>query len=74
MADLTDAQEAALDKAWDLIKEHFDNAVLIIETEVEQSNTPDNFFVTSYHGGVSLCIGLMERAKHRLIQKALSPE
>lgn len=59
---MTDAQKSAKDKVWDIIKEHFDHAVLLIETEAEEDT--DRIFICNYHSGITTAIGLCERGKH----------
>lgn len=58
---LTEAQVEALNKAWDLLREHFDHAILAYETEARVGTR--RTFDCNYHGGVSAAIGLAEQAK-----------
>jgi hypothetical protein len=64
--ELTKAQEEALCKAWDLLKEHFDAVLLTYDTEVPEGT--DRAFACYYAGGISTCVGMAERAKFRMLR------
>jgi hypothetical protein len=64
--DLTEAQNEAVEKAWALMREHFDGAVLIFDTETKDGN--DTLFGVNYQGGVNRSIGLTQRANFRLMK------
>ncbi len=63
----TQAQKEALTKAWDLITEHFDRAVLLINTD-KLSDDQETTTCYYWRGGVLSAIGLMEVAKQRLME------
>ena len=63
MDTLTKVQNDTRDKAWEMLKEHFDNVVLIIETEAQDGT--DRLFLSNYHGGITVGIGMCERASYR---------
>jgi hypothetical protein len=65
--DLTPAQMGALDKAWDMLEEHFDHVLLLIDTEAPEGE--DRVFQCGYHGGITAAIGLCERAKIQIVEE-----
>lgn len=58
---MTPAQEDALNKLQDIVREHFDSGIIIVESD----DTREMF----WHGGISNAIGQCEVAKIRLIQR-----
>lgn len=69
---LTPAQKQARDKAWEILKEHFDSAVLIFDTEVKEGT--DRAFQANFDGGITMAIGLCDRARMRFSQMAEMPQ
>lgn len=66
---MTNAQQEAWTKSTELLKEHFDTFVLIIDTEAPENL--DRLFDAMWHGGGSTVgIGLCERAKHRMLSRS----
>jgi hypothetical protein len=63
MKDFTDAQEQAFQKVRDLLKEHFDHALLCIETETLDDNRAT---LIEFCGSKITCLGLASLASHRL--------
>ena len=64
---ITPAQEEARDKAWDMLKEHFENVIIAYDTEVSEGT--DRFFEFNWWGSPSMAIGLCERSKLRMLKK-----
>ena len=65
---MTDAQTAAMDQITEIMREHFESAVFIFETD---GNDPDDPTLTnlSYRcsGTFSAGLGLVEYAKHKML-------
>lgn len=68
MNDLTQAQIEARDRAWEMLREHFDCVILAYDTEVAEG--ADRCFEANYHGGITAAIGLCERAKLRMMDRS----
>jgi len=65
---MSDAQRAARAKAIELMTEHFDSFVLLIESDTDdESDRQCTFFLGAFEGGCSSAIGLMERYKALLL-------
>jgi hypothetical protein len=64
----TDAQNEALIQVRDILTEHFESAVLIISTEVEDKQDALDIF---WHGGFASALGLLDfgRDEIKLRQK-----
>lgn len=69
---LTDAQVGARDKAWELLKEHFEHVIVCYDTEVVDGT--DRAFECNYHGGITTAIGLCERAKMDMKERGKESE
>jgi hypothetical protein len=66
---MTAAQTEALNKAWELLTEHFDHCIVAYETDADDvDGPPESEFDASYNGGVSAAIGLCERTKYKLLR------
>lgn len=63
--DLTDSQWNALNKAWEMLKEHFDHVIIAYDTEAREGT--DRITEVNYHGGTTSAIGLAEKAKYKLL-------
>lgn len=57
--EMTAAQEQAIEKIQDLVREHFDSGLILVESEDERD--------IQWHGGFSAAIGNCEIAKRRLL-------
>lgn len=60
----TDAQNQAIERVMDIIKEHFDGAIVVFHSET--SDTIDTTWVRN-HGSALLGVGLAVRAKQYLL-------
>jgi len=60
----TPSQDDAVKKAWDLISEHFDRALLVVDVECEDGDDGHQVF---WHGGFLAGLGAAEYAKHHLL-------
>lgn len=56
---MTDAQTEALDKIRDIIREHFESGIVVVEGEEERE--------LQWHGGITTAIGLCNVASDRLM-------
>lgn len=59
---LSQSQNEALNKAWELLCEHFDSCIIAYETESSESTT--RVLSWNYHGGIVRAIGLAEYVKN----------
>lgn len=66
MGEITEAQADALEKAWDLLREHFDCVVVTFDTEATSGT--DRLFHGYFHGGITNALGLCKRMENRLIK------
>lgn len=65
---LSPAQRQAVQKAWDILGEHFDRVLLVIDTEVEgEGGRRDDAHEGFWHGGSMAAIGMAEFAKDRVM-------
>jgi hypothetical protein len=69
---LTAAQNEALNRATELLKEHFDCSVIALDTE--NSEGTDRVFAINFSGGVTQSIGLFQRGLIRMQKHALEVE
>ena len=61
------SQDAALKKAWDLLSEHFDHALLVIEWETNRDEELTDAHIAYWHGGALPALGMAEYAKHYIL-------
>jgi len=68
--DMTAAQSAALDKITEIMREHFDSAVFVFETD---ANVPEDPKLSdlSYRINGTFCqsLGLLKYAEHRMLSE-----
>lgn len=67
MSDLTKSQEEALERAWSILTEHFDRALLVVDSDVDNRdgrNTDDSSCL--WHGGYMSAIGMAHYALNRI--------
>jgi hypothetical protein len=69
---LTPVQVQIRDKAWEMLNEHFDGVILVFDTEVNEGT--DRAFQCNYHGGITVALGLCERAKKDLLNRGLTSD
>lgn len=69
---MTQPQQEAWTKATELLKEHFDAFLLVIDTEA--ADNTDRLFDAMWHGGLSTAIGLAERVRVRLCSRSDIPD
>lgn len=66
---MTPIQAEVLNKVNEMLKEHFDNSVVIVDTE--GAKNCDRLFNASWNGGgLTNALGLVERMKHRLLLRS----
>lgn len=62
-------QRESLQKAWDILTEHFDHVLLVIDFECpDEEGGTANAHEGYWHGGSMAAIGLAEFAKARLMR------
>ncbi len=66
MPQLTPSQMEAWTKALDLLSEHFDKAMVAVETANEEDPSL-TLFKHWYYGGYTTAIGMTERVKHAIL-------
>jgi hypothetical protein len=65
---MSEAQKTARAKAIELITEHFDSFVFLVESDCDdEDRRQSTFFVGAFEGGCSTAIGLMEIYKMMLL-------
>jgi hypothetical protein len=64
----TPQQKAALEKAWDLLTEHFDGCALSVLAECGE-NQPQEAVRSYWHGGRMQALGMVEDFRHQLLTK-----
>jgi hypothetical protein len=67
---MTKAQREAVCKAWDLLTEHFEGSLLVVDWETDQrdeNGTAQDARVGYWHGGSMRAIGLAVFAKDRVL-------
>lgn len=78
---MTDAQENAMTRINDILKEHFDASVVIVMgdavpteeiTQQEADGCRDHEF--AYHGGWATCLGLVEMLKFKIYKEGTANE
>ena len=72
---LTPAQNEARKRAIELLSEHFDSWVLLVETELDEPVPEEGlrtFWCGAYQGN-SAAIGLMEKYKHQMLHDKDDP-
>lgn len=67
MSGFTEQQHEALEKAWDILTEHFDGCVLGVLSECGD-NEPQEATKGYWHGGRIMAIGLVEDLKHYMLK------
>lgn len=62
--DLTKPQRDALKRAWDILTEHFDRVLLVVDADLDSEDGPlRDYHQCFWHGGSMSAIGLSEFAK-----------
>lgn len=61
---MTAKQDEVWEKVNELLKEHFDHYIIVMDTEAP--DCLDRLFNAEWHGGLTVAIGLVARAEHRL--------
>lgn len=70
---MTAAQQDAIKKAWDLLSEHFERCLLVVDWDIDAPNGESETAHTGYwHGGSIAAVGLAEFAKQRLLNSGTS--
>lgn len=65
---LTKPQREAVQKAWDILTEHFDRVLLVVDSEVyEPDGKREDAHEGFWHGGSLSAVGMAEFAKHRIL-------
>lgn len=68
MEAMSDAQREARAKVIQILSEHFDGYVLIVQADCN-TDAPLDFWLGAFDGGKSRCLGLMEQYKATLLPK-----
>lgn len=63
---MTAAQKDALERLLDILREHFEGGVVVVQTENESAN--DEIQV-SWHGGYANACGLLDLGKARIVEE-----
>ena len=69
----TRAQVEALKRANDIIKEHFDAHILVVEADVYDP-APDNVMFAEFSGGKSRALGMLARHQAQMLADDQKPE
>jgi hypothetical protein len=69
---LTGAQNEAINKAWELLREHFEAVIIAYDTEAVTGT--DRCQSWNYHGGLLRAIGLAEYVKHEALEEPESSQ
>lgn len=65
---MSPAQREAMQKAWDLLTEHFERVLLVIDFEVEgEDGKRQDAHQGFWHGGALASVGMAEYAKDRIM-------
>lgn len=65
---MTAAQQTALEQITEKMREHFDCAVLIFETDAQDSDDPKLHHLTyRVSGTFAQCLGLVRYAEHKML-------
>lgn len=67
-AEFTKAQEDAMEKVYDILKEHFDASVFAVVTDIESTDGQEVNTIY-WHGGRVRALGLSHLAIHKLTNK-----
>ena len=68
---LTQAQDDAIKKAWDLLTEHFDRVLVVVDTETPEREDGHEVW---WHGGYLAGLGAAEWAKVRMLEQGKLPD
>ena len=63
----TPAQREAVEKAWDLLTEHFDRVLLIVDYETRDAHGNCDAHEGFWHGGSLAALGMCEYARDRIL-------
>lgn len=68
MSALTEAQSQAAERAYDILREHFDASLIVVlaTTGADDHQEASRVF---WHGGRTLALGLATEAKDRILHK-----
>lgn len=64
---MTEAQKQTLEKIHELIREHFDAGVVIVETDTEDEKKGEDREI-GWHGGITRAVGLCKIAELRFLK------
>lgn len=65
--DMSPAQRQAVEKAWDLLTEHFDRVCLVVDYDVDTGKIREQAQAGFWHGGSLAAIGMAEYMKDRIL-------
>lgn len=74
---ISQAQQDAIDKAYDILAEHFESSLICVETSLDDTDNTDiqkTCFMFYFHGGRSAAIGMANRAAHKITAHDSSDE
>jgi hypothetical protein len=70
---MTPAQREAIQKAWDVLTEHFDHVLLVADWELKnESGDLADAHEGWWHGGSMAALGMCEFAKDRILHSGKS--
>ena len=61
---MSPAQEAAFNQIKEIMREHFESGVIVVEFEVDDHKLGVD---SCYNGGLSTALGLLDMGKHELL-------
>jgi len=64
---MTEVQRAAIRKAWDILCEHFDRVLLVVDFEIEHEGRLTDEHLGYWHGGSMSAIGMAEFARKQVL-------
>lgn len=66
---MTSAQTSAMDQITEIMREHFESAVFIFETDADDRNDPTLFHLSYRTAGTfSSALGLVRYAEHKMLR------
>jgi hypothetical protein len=69
---VTDAQQQARSRAFEILTEHFESCLLVVASEiVGQDNVRESY--VSYDGGQCQALGMSKYAEHRILSDFKEP-
>ena len=70
---MTQAQQQARDKAFEILTEHFEACLLVVAAEIPSQDNSRELHV-SYDGGQCQALGMSKYAEHRILSAFKEPK